>query len=154
MVKGHIFGLMGDQYAGDWVNDHRTGYGIFTWANGNQYRGGWLNSRMNGKGVMIYTNGTRLEGEWVNGEYRQNPELEQAKAEYDSALVAYNQALKDLEDAQNFRDTSTFFSILTKRPILRGLSHLDLKVAENNVDTAKARLDAAKEKLDELNYKY
>ena len=28
-------------YDGDWVEDVREGYGVFTWANGDIYKGHW-----------------------------------------------------------------------------------------------------------------
>ena len=29
----------GDKYTGDWVDDQRTGHGIYTWPDGNRYEG-------------------------------------------------------------------------------------------------------------------
>jgi hypothetical protein len=35
--KGTYYFNDGNKYIGDWVDDHRTGQGVFTWASGGRY---------------------------------------------------------------------------------------------------------------------
>jgi hypothetical protein len=35
--KGMYQYANGDKYIGDWIDDRRTGQGVFTWINGNRY---------------------------------------------------------------------------------------------------------------------
>jgi hypothetical protein len=35
--KGTYYFVNGNKYTGDWINNHRTGQGIFIWSNGDRY---------------------------------------------------------------------------------------------------------------------
>ncbi|CAF1065956.1 unnamed protein product [Adineta ricciae] len=35
--KGIFYSANGDKYSGDWIDDKRTGYGVFTWSTGDRY---------------------------------------------------------------------------------------------------------------------
>jgi hypothetical protein len=35
--KGTYYFVDGHKYVGDWIDDNRTGQGVFTWANGARY---------------------------------------------------------------------------------------------------------------------
>ncbi|CAF4929612.1 unnamed protein product [Rotaria sp. Silwood1] len=52
--------------AGDWVNDKRTGQGVFTLANGERYEGQFKDNNFNGKGTYYYANGNQYTGDWVD----------------------------------------------------------------------------------------
>ena len=54
----------GNSYEGDWVYDHRTGKGKFTWADGSYYEGDFVDSKFNGYGVRVYSDGCRYEGQF------------------------------------------------------------------------------------------
>lgn len=57
----------GNSYEGDWVYDHRTGKGKFTWADGSYYEGDFVDSKFNGYGVRVYSTGGRYEGQFKDG---------------------------------------------------------------------------------------
>ena len=62
----------GDRYEGDFVDNKRTGKGIYTWATGDRYDGDWIDGKQNGKGSFVYgpnsqRAGDRYEGEFVDG---------------------------------------------------------------------------------------
>ena len=54
----------GNSYEGDWVYDHRTGKGKFTWADGSYYEGDFVDGNFNGYGVRVYSDGCRYEGQF------------------------------------------------------------------------------------------
>ena len=58
----------GDVYEGDYLNDQKTGKGIYKWANGNVYEGDFLNGQLTGKGIFKKANGDVYEGDWINGQ--------------------------------------------------------------------------------------
>jgi hypothetical protein len=35
--KGTMYFANWNKYVGDWIDDNRTGQGVFTWANGDRY---------------------------------------------------------------------------------------------------------------------
>ncbi len=35
--KGTYYFASGNKYSGDWINDQKSGQGIFTWTNGDRY---------------------------------------------------------------------------------------------------------------------
>jgi hypothetical protein len=55
------------QYEGDYENDKKNGYGVFTWASGNIYRGQYKEDERHGEGEMCWTDGSRYVGEWFHG---------------------------------------------------------------------------------------
>lgn len=44
-----------------------NGRGITIWADGKQYDGEYVDDKKQGYGVFTYENGRRFEGEWLNG---------------------------------------------------------------------------------------
>jgi hypothetical protein len=56
----------GDDYSGDWENDHMNGQGRYQHANGDLYVGSFRNDRRHGIGVYIAKDSWKYEGEWVN----------------------------------------------------------------------------------------
>ena len=59
----------GNSYEGDWVYDHRTGKGRFTWANGNYYEGDFVEGNRTGKGKYVWASGGYYEGDFVEGKF-------------------------------------------------------------------------------------
>ena len=59
----------GNSYEGDWVYDHRTGKGRFTWANGNYYEGDFVEGNRTGKGKYVWASGGYYEGDFVDGKF-------------------------------------------------------------------------------------
>ena len=59
----------GNSYEGDWVYDHRTGKGRFTWANGNYYEGDFVDGNRTGKGKYVWASGGYYEGDFVDGKF-------------------------------------------------------------------------------------
>jgi hypothetical protein len=56
----------GNVYDGDFLNNQRTGKGIFRWNNGNVYDGDFLNNQRTGKGIFRWNNGNVYEGDFLN----------------------------------------------------------------------------------------
>jgi len=56
-----------NQYEGDYLNDKKHGFGIFSWASGNIYKGEYFEDERHGFGEMVWTDGTKYIGEWCHG---------------------------------------------------------------------------------------
>ena len=41
-----------DSYEGEYINDKKNGFGIYTFANGDYYKGNFLNDQRHGYGIM------------------------------------------------------------------------------------------------------
>ena len=54
------------EYVGEWKNDAKYGYGIFTFDSGDVYKGNWKDDAFNGFGRMTYSDGSFFEGEWID----------------------------------------------------------------------------------------
>ena len=56
------------KYEGEWKDDRRHGYGVFTDPkSGYRYEGQWHNSRRHGQGTMLMPNGDSFAGTWTAG---------------------------------------------------------------------------------------
>ena len=40
-------------YEGDYADDKKHGYGIFSWGDGRKYMGDWVNGKQHGNGIYI-----------------------------------------------------------------------------------------------------
>jgi len=49
------------------VNDHKNGYGVFSWESGNMYKGGYKDDERDGFGEMFWTDCSIYQGEWRGG---------------------------------------------------------------------------------------
>ena len=56
-----------NQYDGDYVKDHKNGYGVFSWESGNMYKGGYKDDERDGFGEMFWTDCSIYQGEWRGG---------------------------------------------------------------------------------------
>jgi len=54
-------------YQGDYINDKKSGEGVYTWAHGNEYRGRFLDDYKHGYGEMIWADGRTYRGMWEKG---------------------------------------------------------------------------------------
>ena len=64
-----IWKKTGNSYEGDWVYDHQTGKGRFTWADGDYYEGDFVDGKRTGKGKYVWPNGCYYEGDFVDGNF-------------------------------------------------------------------------------------
>uniref|UniRef100_A0A7S3YIQ0 Uncharacterized protein n=1 Tax=Heterosigma akashiwo TaxID=2829 RepID=A0A7S3YIQ0_HETAK len=56
---------LGDKYVGEYQEDQRQGYGVYTWPNGDRYEGEWQNNLMEGLGIKyFFVSGESYDGEW------------------------------------------------------------------------------------------
>ncbi|XP_078354008.1 radial spoke head 1 homolog isoform X2 [Oculina patagonica] len=55
------------RYEGEYVEDLRSGQGIFWYPDGSVYEGAWATGERNGYGVYTYINGDIYKGEWKDG---------------------------------------------------------------------------------------
>jgi hypothetical protein len=53
-----------DKYEGEYVNDKKCGYGVFSWATGNIYKGNYESDVRNGYGEMYWNDGSFYKGKW------------------------------------------------------------------------------------------
>jgi hypothetical protein len=65
--KGKMDYASGGSYTGIWVDDSRTGQGVYTWSSGNRYEGQWKDNKMHGKGKLDFASGDKYTGDWVEG---------------------------------------------------------------------------------------
>jgi hypothetical protein len=49
----------GGRYEGDFIDNKRTGRGIFNWPDGNRYEGDFINNKGTGRGILTFANGDR-----------------------------------------------------------------------------------------------
>lgn len=54
----------GIKYDGEWLHDHRHGYGVQEWPDGAKYVGYWANGKAEGKGKFTHVGGDTYEGDW------------------------------------------------------------------------------------------
>jgi len=59
----------GDRYEGDFAEDHKHGWGIYTWGArslyaGDRYEGGFAGDQRNGVGVYVWASGDSYAGPW------------------------------------------------------------------------------------------
>ncbi|AJF97456.1 Morn repeat protein [Pandoravirus inopinatum] len=57
----------GDQYEGEWKDDRYDGYGVYTFPSGSQYKGHWRDDQRHGLGTYIGSDGAFYKGHWKNG---------------------------------------------------------------------------------------
>ena len=69
----------GDVYEGDWVDDKRTGKGIYKFKSGNVYEGDFVDGKITGKGIYKFKSGNVYEGDFVDD--KQEKEFTSLKAE-------------------------------------------------------------------------
>ncbi len=64
--KGRSSYADGTIYDGNWVEDKREGFGVFTWPNGMKFEGEFKNNVRYGKGIINMSDGSVLHATWVN----------------------------------------------------------------------------------------
>lgn len=57
----------GSTYDGDWLNDQRHGYGVWSRTDGTRYAGQWENDKPHGEGTIFFADGTVYTGQWEEG---------------------------------------------------------------------------------------
>lgn len=62
-IYTHI-GDGGSKYAGQWLDDERTGNGVYYYSNGDKYTGTFYKGKRNGNGEYAYLNGDLYSGNW------------------------------------------------------------------------------------------
>ncbi len=70
--KGRITFFNGDVYDGQWQDDKRWGYGVYTYgagspSDGDRYEGEWMADNMHGKGTYQWRIGDSYSGLWREG---------------------------------------------------------------------------------------
>ena len=54
----------GSLYVGQWLGNHKHGYGVHIWKDGSKYEGHWKYSKACGHGKFTFVDGDTVEGEW------------------------------------------------------------------------------------------
>eukprot|EP00164_Ancoracysta_twista_P006738 GFYU01009444.1.p1 GENE.GFYU01009444.1~~GFYU01009444.1.p1 ORF type:complete len:770 (-),score=130.59 GFYU01009444.1:1527-3491(-) len=62
-----VYHETGDIYEGEWKEDCKHGFGVYTGQEGNTYKGEWVQGKMEGCGKKVWTNGDVYEGAWRAG---------------------------------------------------------------------------------------
>ncbi|CAF1119443.1 unnamed protein product [Rotaria sordida] len=70
--KGTMNYANNDKYSGDWVDDVRTGQGVYVYAGGSHYEGQYKDNKKHGKGTFVWGSdtkcaGDKYTGDWVDG---------------------------------------------------------------------------------------
>ena len=68
--KGKLVFKDGEKYEGDFENDLRNGFGVYTYSKENErdyYEGHWKEDKRSGKGKLVFKDGTKQEGIFENG---------------------------------------------------------------------------------------
>ena len=74
---------------GNWVDDQRHGYGVYTYPNGDTYEGEWQSHLRHGQGVYTYKDtGTKYVGTWVSGKRDGAGELIHQNHRYQGGWIA------------------------------------------------------------------
>ena len=63
----HKYAVKGCVFEGSYVDDLRSGYGVYTYKNGDRYEGSWENDVFEGRGVLLGSDGTKFEGDFKDG---------------------------------------------------------------------------------------
>jgi hypothetical protein len=63
----HTRKILKYDYEGNYVDDKKSGYGVFLWPSGSRYEGNFKDDFRDGFGIMQWADGTTYEGEWVKG---------------------------------------------------------------------------------------
>ena len=56
----------GAVYSGQWLGNHKHGWGVQRWPDGARYEGNWKNSKASGKGKFWHYDGDVFEGQWLD----------------------------------------------------------------------------------------
>lgn len=59
-------------YVGQWLGDHKHGFGVHIWADKSKYEGNWKFSKAYGHGKFTFSDGDSVEGEWRNSKLNGN----------------------------------------------------------------------------------
>ena len=85
----------GDRYEGDFLNDHKHGFGIYRWGrqsawSGESFSGEYRNDKRHGQGSYSWPDGRRMSGRWVDDlpDLSQSPEWRHAARAYAERMVA------------------------------------------------------------------
>ena len=57
------------RYQGEWQGNKRTGFGVYSWADGTKYEGEWDKDTMQGCGRAVFPSGDPKEGQFVENKY-------------------------------------------------------------------------------------
>ena len=66
-IKLIIIRADGRKYSGEYLDDKKHGYGVFTWSDGRMYKGQWKNGKQDGIGIFIDEDQVERAGEWKEG---------------------------------------------------------------------------------------
>jgi hypothetical protein len=131
--KRHGYGIWtrpdGTKYAGEWMEDKPDGLGMLTNADGSIFNGEWKAGKRNGQGMLTYADGTTLTGTWQDGRYVDNSESLEGKADSCQELERTNwkleQRIAELEgDRQKKKPRQITFAYLKRFNLVMGLLHL------------------------------
>lgn len=56
-----------NEYNGEYKNDMKHGFGVFTWQSGSRYKGQYKKDVKCGYGEMLWSDGSVYRGFWING---------------------------------------------------------------------------------------
>lgn len=95
----------GNVHLGEYFQDKKEGFGIYTWTDGSKYEGYFANDEAHGFALYTNPNGESLLTFWIKDKHDKtivgDPNLKKEFAEYTKSRKEINLKSKDLEE--NFR---------------------------------------------------
>ena len=93
--------MAGNVYEGDFINNKRTGKGVYRWANGDVYEGDSLDGERTGKGVYRWANGDVYEGDWLDGYQTGKGVFRWANGDVETGEFLDNSLIKGCKEKSN-----------------------------------------------------
>lgn len=131
--KRHGYGIWtrpdGTKYAGEWIEGKPDGLGMLNNADGSVYNGEWKAGKRNGQGMLTYADGTTLAGTWQDGRYVDNAKSLEIKEDSCEDLERSNweleQRIAELEGGRRKKKPRQItFAYLKRFNLVMGLLHL------------------------------
>ncbi len=118
----------GTKYVGEWKEDKPHGQGKLTTPDGSVYVGEWRNGKRNGQGTLTYPDGTRRTGEWHDGKLLDDqPAVNKTDRclEIEQSNWKLKQRITELEDEKSQKKNRRIsFGYLKRFNSIMGFLHL------------------------------
>lgn len=118
-------------YDGSYLNDKKSGFGVYVWADGRAYVGDWEDGKQKDERVYILPNGTVRKGRWEGGARKEWLEIsEEEKERCKAYLENARQKAKEVEQIR--RQATNEVEEIIRGQSLRAQKHEQEKLPEGN----------------------